>query len=542
MKINQSADKLRGGYYTPPEITKFIYNYIKEDSMENFTVLEPSIGDGAFINDFKEGELAFNMVGIELIKEEANKARQLILEDDRFNVINIDFYEYYKKNKEKKYNYVVGNPPYIRYQYLSQEQRDYQSEILTNNGMKPNKLINAWVAFTVASIEMLEEDGVMLFVLPTDLLQVNYAKELRKLFNDRLSELTIINFEKTVFNNIQQDVLLIVGKKKIKKEEQKHKLKIVNLTDISKLKMLNIREKPFVLDELKNYYYETDKWSSVFIDNNHKTFYLNLRKDNLVSYFNDYIKGEVGITTGNNKVFAINDTILKKYELEEYAIPLLGRSVEVKGITYDSIDFEENKKANKNVWLLDFNNKELKGKAINYIEEMVKAKEHIGYKLSLRDRWYEVPSIWNPDAFLLRRIGEGPKIILNDLDATSTDTFHRLKIKKGVNSKLVIFALYSSLALMTFELEGRIFGGGALEILPGDLKNIFLPKIDFYSFNKYETTLFDELDNKLRSNESLESIVLWVNQNLIKHFNVDEDILHISNDIWKSLKDKRTKK
>ena len=40
-------NKLRGGYYTPREISEFITNWAISDTSES--VLEPSCGDGSFI-------------------------------------------------------------------------------------------------------------------------------------------------------------------------------------------------------------------------------------------------------------------------------------------------------------------------------------------------------------------------------------------------------------------------------------------------------------------------------------------------------------
>lgn len=120
-----------------------------------------------------------HVTAVELLDEEVNKARKKVENDSRFSVIQGDFYEYYIQSNDVKYDAIVGNPPYIRYQFLTEEQRLEQSDILINNGMKPNKLTNAWMAFTIASIEMLKENGRIGFVLPTDLLQVSYAKQLR---------------------------------------------------------------------------------------------------------------------------------------------------------------------------------------------------------------------------------------------------------------------------------------------------------------------------------------------------------------------------
>src|SRR5690606_33657744 len=82
-------------------------------------------------------------------------------------------------NQQKGFDSVVGNPPYIRYQYLTPEQREAQANILVSNGMKSNKLINTWVSFVVACVELLNSDGKIGMVIPAELLQVAYAEELR---------------------------------------------------------------------------------------------------------------------------------------------------------------------------------------------------------------------------------------------------------------------------------------------------------------------------------------------------------------------------
>lgn len=105
-------------------------------------------------------------------------------------------------------------------------------------------------------------------------------------------------------------------------------------------------------------------------------------------------------------------------------------------------------------------------------------------------------------------MGSHPKVVTNCINATSTDTFHRLKFYNEVNIEKLVFSLYSSLALLSFELEGRVFGGGALEILPGDLVNISIPNLDFYSREIDYDSLFIELDKRFRNKEKLQILLL----------------------------------
>lgn len=526
VRSKQTEKKLNGVFYTPFEIVDFLTRWIM-DKQEIVNVLEPSAGDGRFVKKIVEFTDEVNVTAVEIDSFECEKIKGT----DRTKVINDDFYNFYETIKDKgiKYDAVVGNPPYIRYQFLTEDQRNYQSDILKRNGMKPNKLINSWVAFTVASIELLNSGGKFAFVLPTDLLQVSYAKELRQFIFKELKEVTIIHFNDIVFTGIQQDVVLIFGIKR-GKESKKTLIRNINVKDMSQLSN-GIYDIPFEYYDFDN----SDKWRKFFLSKSFMKFYEN-KFFNETTSIKDISSIEVGITTGNNKVFVVNSETVNKYNLDDYKVPLVGRSLDVFGLFYTEKDILYNSLNGRKVWLLDFNNRKLNRGAKKYIKEVESRQEHKGYKLGLRDKWYEVPSIWIPDAFLLRRMGNFPKIVKNEIKATSTDTFHRIRFNEGIDVAKALVLFYSSVSLLSFELEGRVFGGGALEILPGDLKNIRLPKIndglDYIEISK-------KIDEKLRDKKEFAEIVKWVD-NLIQPlsgFNKSE--INEIYDVWNSLRRNR---
>ena len=528
IKSKQTKKKLNGVFYTPFEIVDF-FTYWIIDKQKNANILEPSAGDGRFVKKIFEFTDDVSVTAVEIDPSECEKIKG----NDRTKVINDDFYNFYENIKDKgnKYDAIIGNPPYIRYQFLTENQRNYQSDILKRNGMKPNKLINTWVAFTVASIELLNLGGKFAFVLPTDVLQVSYAKELREFIFKELKEVTIVHFDDIVFSGIQQDVVLIFGIKS-EKGNQKTLIRNVNVKNISQLTK-EIYDIPFEQYDFNN----SDKWRKFSLNKSFMKFYEN-------KFFNETIpikdisRIEVGITTGNNKVFVVNSEIINKYNLDDYKIPLVGKSLDVYGLFYTENDILYNSLNNRKVWLLDFNDKKLNIGAKKYIKEVETKNEHRGYKLSLRNKWYEVPSIWVPDAFLLRRMGSFPKIVKNEIKATSTDTFHRIRFNTGIDVAKTLVLFYSSISLLSFELEGRIFGGGALEILPGDLKNIRLPKVnDELDYVKISR----KIDKKLRDGYELTEIVKWID-NLIQPlsgFNKSE--INEIYDAWNSLRKSRVR-
>ena len=93
----------------------------------------------------------------------------------------------------------------------------------------------------------------------------------------------------------------------------------------------------------------------------------------------------------------------------------------------------------------------------------------------IRNRWYVVPSVWVPNAFMLRQVHHYPKIILNDADATCTDTIHRVRLRNGTSAKTVAAAFLNSLTFAFSEVIGRSYGGGVLELEPNEAEMLPLP-------------------------------------------------------------------
>lgn len=194
LKKDSSEQKLRGAYYTPLRLANAMVSLFAPENIQ--TVLEPSCGDGVFLDSlFSVGlmEQISMIQAIEIESEEANKVAERYKETKNVDVICEDFFNFYQRNyKSSQYDLILGNPPYIRYQYLTEEQRKIQSNILTTHGMKANKLINAWVAFVVACVQMLSENGKIAFVLPAEILQVAYAEDLRLYLSNHLQIIPLL--------------------------------------------------------------------------------------------------------------------------------------------------------------------------------------------------------------------------------------------------------------------------------------------------------------------------------------------------------------
>ena len=224
MKPIEGYNKLRGGYYTPKKIAEFIATWAIRT--KNDEILEPSCGDGSFISAIadrlhemgaSDQSIKHNVTGVELDKVEASKASQY-----GPNVVQSDFFTYYQKciDGEKEFDVIVGNPPFIRYQNFEEEYRKVAFELMTKHGFQPNRLMNIWLPFLVLACKALKPDGRVGMVIPAELFQVDYAAEARLFLSNYFESLTLVTFKKLVFDDIQQEVILLLGESSATKQHR----------------------------------------------------------------------------------------------------------------------------------------------------------------------------------------------------------------------------------------------------------------------------------------------------------------------------------
>lgn len=535
LKSDSSKQKLLGAYYTPPELANLIVGLLSESSYDK--VLEPSFGGGIFLKELINNNITIGELdAVEIESEPVKKAKKEYDEYKNYKLIQEDFFDYYKDSSREKYDLIIGNPPYIRYQYLTESQRLEMSDILTSHGMKPNKLINAWVAFTVACVQMLSDNGKIAFVIPAEILQVAYAKDLRRFLANTLDNITLLTFEELLFDNVQQEIVVLIG-------EKKSVYKGIRIIESKNINEFNFEE--YRHNDYQEVYDVKEKWIRYFITNKESKLITKIQKDKRFKPFSSYGIINVGITTGHNDYFSVTDKVSKKYELDDVTRPLIGRSSHAHGIYFTYDDWKKNLHEKKKSRLVCFpSNVEYSDYPFlhkQYIEWGEEKEVHTGYKCSIRDRWYIVPSVWVPDAFFLRRNNLYPKFVLNDCDAVSTDTMHRIKLHDGIDKNKLLLSYYNSISFAFTEFCGRSYGGGVLEILPNEMGRIMLPDImDIDIDISIVSSILKRVDNIVRNNVPIENALDLVDEEiLIKRMGFTKDICLEFRQIWKKMQRRR---
>src|ERR1700734_2682242 len=102
-KAAASADKARGGYYTPAPVARFLAGWVRQAGPR---IVEPSCGDGRSLRELAGHRDQIR--GVELVACEADKARQFAPVEAE------NLFTWLARTDAAGWDGVAGNPPYIR--------------------------------------------------------------------------------------------------------------------------------------------------------------------------------------------------------------------------------------------------------------------------------------------------------------------------------------------------------------------------------------------------------------------------------------------
>ncbi len=212
---SQALRKERGAYFTPDNITKFMTEWAIRAPTD--LTMEPAAGDAAFLvaavarlrELSSDSSFIPTVHGVEIHADSVRVARQRVQEaHGTARVLQSDFFAV---EPSPKYDAVIGNPPYIRYQDFSGEARALSRQAALRGGVALTGLASSWAAFTIHSAMFLKTGGRLALVLPAELLSVNYAAPVRKFLFSRFSNVQLVLFEQQVFPDAEADVVLLLA-------------------------------------------------------------------------------------------------------------------------------------------------------------------------------------------------------------------------------------------------------------------------------------------------------------------------------------------
>ncbi|PJA76756.1 MAG: SAM-dependent methyltransferase [Nitrospirae bacterium CG_4_9_14_3_um_filter_53_35] len=555
MKPPVSYQKKRGGYYTPKPIADFLSAWAIRSTHDE--VLEPSCGDGMILASTAEvllrkgadrKDTVERIHGVEIDNNELKKAqtrlRDLGLPVTNDTIYNGDFFLYCwtqlapertlfspPGENGRFFDVIIGNPPFIRYQHFEEEHRKIAFDLMKRVNLNPSRLTNAWVPFIVAAAMLLKDSGRLAMVVPAELLQVGYTAELRLFLSNTFKKISIFTFRQLIFPDIQQEVVLLCAEKNGAGREG------INVVELNGVEDLALHEhdslKPTTFKPVDH---STEKWTQYYLTVKEIKLIRKLRNDERLQALGKLASVDVGIVTGMNDFFVLTEEAKKRASLNGFTLQIVTRSAHLGGLVFRESNWKNLSHEQLPAYLLNLPNiplDELPNEARSYVKTGEENGSNSGYKCRIRKRWYIVPSMWTPDAFMLRQIHRYPKIVLNRSGATCTDTIHRVRFHNGIKGEQVTSAFMNSLTFAFAEIVGRSYGGGVLELEPREAELLPVP------YDVAKSLDVREID-KLLLSENIESVLDITDKTLLqKALGLSKDEIVLLRRIWKKLYERR---
>lgn len=164
-KINQY-----GQFFTKSDMCKWTLDIVNDIKEIKGDLLEPSFGTGNFID--------------EMVKYKDTKIDAIEIDTNHFNTyknnsVNLFNEDFIKFMFNKKYDFIVGNPPYIEicYSFYTKPQQDFIKKEFKSIS---NGRINLVHIFMKKSFELINDDGVIAYLLPSAILTSPTYKYIRR--------------------------------------------------------------------------------------------------------------------------------------------------------------------------------------------------------------------------------------------------------------------------------------------------------------------------------------------------------------------------
>jgi hypothetical protein len=196
--LDKNIKKNQGIYFTPPSTIIHNIDLLKYHlNFDNITsILEPSCGSCEYVIKLNNLFDNLHFTCIENNPIVYNNIK--FLQNDNINIINQDFLHF---NDNKKYQLIIGNPPYF---VISKNLVDkYYFDYFDG---RPN----IFILFIIKSLNLLDKNGILSFILPKNFTNSQYYNKTRKYLVNNYEILFIVNCNDNYLETKQDTIILCV--------------------------------------------------------------------------------------------------------------------------------------------------------------------------------------------------------------------------------------------------------------------------------------------------------------------------------------------
>lgn len=197
-----------GQYFTPEVVADFMIDMA--DITTKSKILEPSCGEGIFLNLLQQKGFN-NLTAYEIDKELAQE----------FSCVNYE--SFVSANIKTTFDLIIGNPPYIRWKNLEDNlKQELSTNLIWNTYF--NSLCDYLYIFILKSIELLNENGQLIFICPEYWMSTTHSITLRNYMVENGYFEEIYHFNETpIFDKVTVSIVIF---KFVKSKNKSNKINV----------------------------------------------------------------------------------------------------------------------------------------------------------------------------------------------------------------------------------------------------------------------------------------------------------------------------
>jgi adenine-specific DNA-methyltransferase len=447
-----------GQFFTPPAIAEFMADAVRD--IEPETVLDPGVGGGVLLRAIGEGPRRFGLdvdpMAVELASSSFGGDVEVAV-GDFLDPISWPL-------SIGSFDAIVANPPYVRHHNLSPEHKALAQRYSALFRVKVSSLSGSYVYFFLEALRRLNENGRLVFITPTEFLDVRYGGAVKSALLDtcRIDEILVLEMEKLAFDQVLTTSAITVATKTTKPTRR------FNLTEA---KMNGEVQRGPTVELSSDAAPPHVPW----------TPFLPTRAERIGSLIEgrtaklgDVVRVRRGIATGDNSFFCLTQSDADEWGIEpEYLVPVVvgAKDLPSSGVLDERFRAERVAVGARAFLFFCHEPKEAlaESSALRYIEHGERLGVPERFNCRSRSPWYGVEPVPPPDFFVTYMARQRARFVRNGVGARCMTSLLNVWAKPGISPEALRPILEDPANAQLLREFGRTYGGGLGKIEPGDL-------------------------------------------------------------------------
>jgi len=454
-----SLDERRrlGVYYTPDAVARTLVDWAVRP---RDSVLDPSFGGCSFLDaaltrleDLGDESAPTKIFGIDVDGISARSAAATLLSRGvpLENIKICDFFSLAAPRTDaERYGAVVGNPPYVRGSRIDSDVAARAFAGAARAGVEISRRASLWAPFVALATLYVRRGGRLAFLLPTAVLEAEYASSVTAWLTRSFGNVALVSVRDRLFGEVEeQTVVLLAGDRGGNAasafigdaKDVTDAIALIDTPGTAPLRKRHVRPvKSRARDSL------TAIWTM----------------DEVVA-LTDVATIRIGVVTGANAFFVRPRSRMGAAP----SIPIVRTSKWLSHARWTRKDEEQREREGAATRLLMLTKTDLS----RSIKEEIEAAEleglHERSHCRRRSPWWGLQDAKVPPVFLPYMGAWPPRLVINDADATCTNSVHRVYWRDLHDEpRGLVASSWTSLFAFAAELSGRRYGGGVLKLEP----------------------------------------------------------------------------